>query len=485
MNDSPLLGLSQRLPPTNIQAEQGVLGALLANNTSFEKIEPFLREEHFADPIHARIFRSIVAHIRAGRTVDTITLMAEFANGGILDGVGGTPYLIQLVGTMPSPKLVPEYARAVVDTWGRRELIDTAEAQVNDAFGGEDLEAALARARGALDAIEASVLGVAKRRPVPILEAVDRAFDLADEVARGTAPVGLMTGMPSVDAVLNGIEPGTMLVLGGRPGAGKTALALGWAIDIARRGEPVIIISQEMTAVQMARRALAYLAGVSAETIKKGQIARHIDALMRARQELAEMPLEIEDGGMASMAEIGGTVRAMKQKHGGRLGLIIVDHLHIVRPSETDASRGNPTAAITGISHDSKALAKSLECPVMMLAQLSRALTGRDDHRPQLSDLRQAGAIEEDADQVVFVHREEMYLSKAEPLRRDSETREKHAERVNTWRENLEKAAGKAQLIIDKNRGGETATIMLDFTGHTTTFTDPASREQADMGWPS
>ena len=241
------------------------------------------------------------------------------------------------------------------------------------------------------------------------------------------------------------------------------------------------VISQEMPAVQLARRALALLAGVSAEAIKRGQIDRQIDRLMKAREELADLPLFIEDGGRASIAEIGAVARSLSQKH-GKLGLVIVDHLHIVRPTDADA-KGGPTAAITGISHDAKDLAKALDAPLIMLAQLSRGVVGRDDHRPTIADLRQAGAIEEDADQVLFIHREEMFIPKDEPLRREGESVEKHFDRCNAWQEHKEKHAGKAQLLIEKNRGGESAVVPLTFVAHTTTFNDPSDTDQADMGW--
>lgn len=483
MNDSPLFGLSQRQPPVAIEAEQGVLGSILANNKWAVTVEGALKPEHFADPVNGRLYGIIMARIRAGDAVDIVTLQSDITNSAILDAVGGVAYLTQLLVAMPHPSVTPAYAKAITESWGRRQLIGAAEDVINDSFSTNDLEGVLSRLRTATGAVENAVLGAGRRRPVHILEAADRAFDLADDVANGRATLGLMTGMPSVDAVLNGLEAGHMLVLGGRPGAGKSALALDWAIHTARQGIPVVIFSLEMPAVDLARRALAMLAGVSAEKIKKGQIMPHIDALMRARQQLADMPLEIEDAGRASMAEISASARGVKQKH-GRLGLVVIDHLHIVKPDEAEA-KGNPTAAITGISHDGKAMAKSLECPVMLLAQMSRAVTGRDDHRPQLSDLRQAGAIEEDADQVVFVHREELFISKTEPHRRDGEKEDKHAERVRMWRDSREHNAGKAQLLIEKNRGGETASITLEFIAHTTTFIDPASQEQADMGWPT
>lgn len=468
MNDSPLFGLSQRAPPTAIQAEQGLLGALMMRNEIFERVRDFLRAEHFADPVNARVFAAISRHLEAGRVIDMITLAPEFTNSGALDAVGGVGYLAQLLAGTPHPSIAPDYARAVVETWAKRQAIDAGETMVNGAFSELDVAAVLASATAAMETIaEGASLASGKAKAKTLGDAVDAALAQADAILRGDGASGIMTGIQSIDDALGGMEAGDLVVLGGRPGSGKSALAWQWAIDIARRGDGVLAISMEMTAAALGRRALAIASGVPIARMKRGDHESAMGALLAARKELLTLPLSIEDGGRASAADMTAMARATQRRHG--LGLIVIDHLQIAKPDDQDQRHGS-TAAVAGVAHAMKELAKRMECPVVLLSQLNRGMEGRDDHRPTLSDLRQAGAIEEDADIVAFVYRPEMHMPKSAPEQTERETAEKHQERVNAYYARRDKVAGTAEFIIEKLRDGETKMVPLLFDGPTTKF---------------
>lgn len=253
----------------------------------------------------------------------------------------------------------------------------------------------------------------------------------------------------------------------------NSALAWQWAIEAARTGVGVLAISMEMTATALGRRALSAASGVPIWKLRRG---RHgddmmdMDALIVAERELVDLPLSIEDGGRASSAEMMLMARLAQRRHG--LGLVMVDHLQIARPEDVDVRQGS-TAAIAAIAHAMKEMAKRLNCPVLLLSQLNRGLEGRDDHRPNLSDLRQAGAIEEDADVVAFVYRPEMHLSKSPPEKSEGEGEERYSKRVDAWNRHAADVKGVASLIIEKLREGEPTTVKLRFDGPTARFSEP------------
>lgn len=454
------------MPPSAIQAEQGLLGALMMRNESFERVRDFLRAEHFVDPINAQVFNAIARHLEAGRAVDMITLAADFANSAALLAVGGTSYLAQLLASTPHPSVAPDYARAVVATWAKRRLIDAGEELVNGAFSELDIGAVLASAAAALDEVTAGA-SLTGAQSTSVGDAVTAALDHADAVARGDSAMGLRTGMDQIDEALGGLEAGNLVVLGGRPGSGKSSLAWQWAINVARSGTGVLAVSMEMTAIELGRRALSTVAGVPIWKMRRGQHAEDIGALLEARKELLAMPITIEDGGRASASDILAMARAAKRKHG--LGLVIVDHLQIAKADDADQRNGS-TAAVAGISHAMKELAKRMACPVLLLSQLNRALESRDDHRPTMSDLRQAGAIEEDADVVAFVYRGELHTGKVPPEQREHESSDKYAARRSAWYDLKAKNAGTAEFIIEKLRDGQTQTVPLMFNGPTASF---------------
>ena len=475
--DDPLRGLALRQPPSNKQAEAALLGAIMANAKACHVVVEFLRPDHFAEPAHGRIFGEQARRILAGGVADAIAMKNWWDTDPDAPALGGFSYLAHLTAAMVSPLLAKEYATAIRDSWVRRELIEAGADVVDAGFDqGSSPEEAVASAIAQLD----RVLQPNNATRLKSLDsAMDDAIAAADAAAKRNGPAGVSTGFPSIDAALGGLEPSTLIVLAGRPGMGKSALGWQVAINVARTGIGVLVISLEMSATELGRRALSSLSGVSIGTMKHGIMnLDQSSAVVRARQEMHGLPMTIEDGGGLNSSMINIKARNARRRHG--LGMIVVDHLHIIMPDAADARQG-PTHAIGQISASMKRLAKEMECPVLLLAQLNRAVESRDDKRPGLGDLRQSGGIEQDADAVMFIYRPEYYL-KTEPERRDGETAEKFRARVRDFHDNVGKQAGRAELILAKVRDGETGIIHLNFHGPTTSFQDAHTVPDQPMG---
>ena len=485
---SPLDGLSMRPQPANPQAEQALLGALLANNRSYARVADFLRAEHFADPIHGHIFRAIQGQIENNRLADAVTLRSVLDHAGVLDEVGGTAYLAQLLTAMVGIINAGDYGRAIHEAWQRRQMIEAAESLVNVAYDGAMLPAeGVARTLSALDA--ALDTQGSPRAPMMLIDAIDGTIDDSEAAAIHGGPVGLSTGMPSVDRALGGLLEGEMLVLAARPGMGKSALGVQWARAAAQicrdrtaAGEPrsgVLIMSLEMSAKQLARRVLAAEAEVPVAVLKAGRHAGYVNQIVAARRRLHDLPLLIEDVPSQTPKQLSMRARSAERRF-GRLALIVVDHLHIVRAETADARNGG-TWAVGQTSNALKRMAKDFGCPVVALAQLSRGVDGRDDKRPTMVDLRQSGEIEQDADQIAFVYREEYYLGKADPVRKPGESQQAYADRCLTLDDQRARAKGKGELIFAKLRDGEPTTINLRWRGPLTSFVDPGLDDERQM----
>ena len=484
--DSPLLGLSQRLPPTNLQAEQALLGALLANNKAYERVSDFLLPEHFADPVHGRIFRAIARRIDQGQLADAVTLKAEFEHSGILDEVGGTAYLAQLLTAMVGIINAGEYGRAIHDAWLRRELIEVGENLVNNAFGADPE----LNAEGQLESAEQSLFdlgakGVSdggfvtfERSLTDALRTAERAFHQPGGVS------GLTTGLRDLDKKTGGLHPSDLIILGGRPGMGKSALATKIAysaaksfLEEARAKGPdvapkssVALFSLEMSAEQLAMRLLSEESRISGDRIRRGDIAqKDFDRFVAVSREIGALPLMIDDTPAVTMSAMRTRCRRLKRTKG--LGLIVVDYLQLMRPSAGSRPE-NRVQEISQISQGLKALAKELEVPVLALAQLSRQVEQREDKRPQLADLRESGSIEQDADMVMFIYRDEYYLQQRAPKQLAFDNDEKFHGAVEKWQRDMEAVHNRAELIIEKQRHGPTGKIDLFFEGEFTRFAD-------------
>lgn len=462
----------RREPLANLRLEQSLLGALLTKPSLLEFLPASFSAEHYHDPLHEEIHRTLVEVGQPGTPAAVLVgealAMRDPRGREYLAGL-----LVAAVGYQPS--LITQYADGITQLYRKRSLSDLS-------YGLRDMlhapatdlsaDAAIAMALSWLEELTAGA-GVSGRASVTLDDAMDKALRKADEAHARGGPAGLSTGFSTIDDKLGGMDEGDLIVLAGRPGSGKSALAMQIALAVARRGIGVLVISQEMMADALGRRALCAAAGVPLWALKRGRHEPYVEQLMAARRELNGLPLSIEDGGGISAASMGLKARAAKRRFGAHgLGLIVVDHLHITPPEGHDAKHG-PTHAVGAVSGALKRLAKAMSVPVLALAQLNRGVENRDDKRPGLPDLRQSGSIEQDADAVAFLYRAEMYMLN-EPLRAPSESTDKFNTRLNDFLAVKARAAGKAELIIPKVRDGETGTVALAFHGETTSFAEIA-----------
>ena len=474
------------MPPSNDRAEMALLGALLANNKAYERVADFLAPDHFADPVHGRIYQAIARRVEAGQLADAVTLKAEFEHSGALDEVGGTPYFAQLLTAMVGIINAGEYGKAIHDTWLRRQLIDIGEVVVNNAFGADmDIDG-----RQQIEFAESQLFSLAtkggadggfvtfERALTDAIRGAERAFKQAGHVS------GLSTGLRDLDKKTGGLHPSDLMILAGRPGMGKTALATKIAYgaakalqQTARHEDPnkqpdgsVAIFSLEMSAEQLATRLLAEEARVSADRIRRGEIGqRDFDKFVQVSREIAGLPLHIDDTPAITLSALRTRCRRLKRTKG--LSLIVIDYLQLMRPS-VGTKPESRVLEISQITQGLKAIAKEMAVPVLALSQLSRAVESREDKRPQLSDLRESGTIEQDADMVLFVYRDEYYLQQRAPKQMAYDNEDKFQNALDKWQRDMEQVHNKAEVLIEKQRHGPTGKIDLLFEGEFTRFAD-------------
>lgn len=477
---SSLLGLSQRSPPTNLQAEQALLGAIMANNKAYHAVADFLRPEHFADPVHAAIYFSASVMIGRGGVADAVLLSRHFKDNPILDEAGGNGYIAQLLAAMVGIVNAKEYGRAIVEDWTRRELIAIGEDLVNGSFDRTaDLMKLVTLAQSAID--KATLSPGSAAPAISLNAAMDAAMAAADAAEERGGPSGVLTGFPSLDAVYNGMKPGSFHVIAARPSVGKSALAFQIAIYAAMAirddatGGGVFFQSLEMAADELGERALSAFSGVEALLLQTGKHKFHRHALRMAREELNNLPFDIDEAPSLNMQQIAARARAAARKFNG-LKLVVVDHIHIVAHDQDSGRRQfGPTQAVGEISHGLKKLSKDLGCPVLGLAQLNRGVETREDHRPNLGDLRQSGDIEQDADSVAFIYRPEMYLPKGDLERKINEKDGEYIGRKLALDEARANAYGKAEIIFEKARRGKQGIVHMKWHGETMHFSEPSN----------
>lgn len=445
--------------PANQEAEQALLGVLMFDAAAFERLPEGLKAEHFSEPYHQRIFAAAAALIQCGRVADPSLVADALKSDLAYEEFGGLQHLMLLVDKAPSSIAAKDYARSIMDLALRRDLIR---------IGGEIAATAPnpdSPASDHLTTAEALLFDLAesgsKERPVATFaEALDEAVDQARAAfARDGKLTGITTGLIDLDQKLGGLHPSDLLILAGRPSMGKTALALNIAVNAAKAGARVFFPSLEMSKGQLGLRALADFADVSGDRLRKGIVTR--DELFRvedARDHFRSLPIHIDDTGGIHIAKLCARARRQHRKTG--LDLIVVDYLQLVT---TDSGKGgNRVQEVSQITGALKALAKELNVPVLALSQLSRQVESREDKRPMLSDLRESGSIEQDADVVMFVYREEYYIGRAEP----AEDSAKHLD----WQDQMNKVAGKAEVIVGKQRHGPIGTVHLAFDSDLTRF---------------
>ena len=471
-----------RALPNNIEAEQAVLGALLVNNEVYDRLGAFLLPEHFYDPVHGQIYEIAGQRITKGQIASPITLKPVFENDEGIAPLGGAAYLLRLADAAISVFNVLDYGRLVYDMSVRRDLIRLGE-DIADGAGDflNDGDAAdqIAQAESRLYSLAEK--GRFEGGFRPFSQSVRSAVEIANAAyQRDGKLVGISTGLRDLDTKLGGLHKSDLLILAGRPSMGKTALATNIAFNVAKAykegersdgtfgtidGGAVGFYSLEMSADQLATRILAEQCEISSELIRKGELEEaQFQKFVEVARVLETKPLFIDDTPALSIGQLAARARRLKRQHG--LDLIVVDYLQLVSGDSSE----NRVQEISAITRGLKAIAKELEIPVIALSQLSRRVEDREDKRPQLSDLRESGSIEQDADVVMFVYREEYYLSRTEPR----EGTQEHLE----WQQAMDDVHNIGEVVIGKQRHGPIGIEKLQFTPQFTRFSDLANPER-------
>ncbi len=491
MSSQPALPLSApgapaqpRVAPHNLEAEQALLGAILFDNETYNRITPLLQPKHFYDPVHGRIFAACSELIAAGDLADGVTLKERFARDGGIKEIGGAVYLMKLMdAAAPLSAQAQSYATLIYDLALRRELIrvgtliaDLAENPPDDS----DAEDVIEEAERSLFSLAEN--GAANSGFSPFSRALTASIESAAAAYESDTDVsGIATSFEDLDRMLGGLHGSDLLILAGRPSMGKTALALNIAFNIARarltydrapedekptdKGGVVAFFSLEMSAEQLAMRLLSDAAAIESDRIRRGKIQKHeYERLQDAAADLQALPLHIDETGAISIAQLQARARRLKRTVG--LDCIVVDYLQLVTGSSKKSD--GRVQEVSEITQGLKALAKDLQVPLIALSQLSRQVETRDDKRPQLSDLRESGSIEQDADAVLFVYRESYYLERAEPR----EGTEEHI----AWMRQVDEVRNQAEVIIGKQRHGPIGKVKLFFDSRYTRFGNLSAR---------
>ena len=474
-----------REPPHNFEAEQALLGSILVNNAAYHRVAEFLKGEHFADPLHGKLFDALARLIERGQLVSAVTLKTYIESDEDMKAAGGAAYLAGLAAASVHVIDAGDFGRLVHDLFLLRELITLGQDVVNGAFKPTLDETAIEQIEVAEKKLyDLASVGQTDGGFRPFRAALTEAM-VAAEAAYNRAGqlTGVATGLTQLDQLLGGLHKSDLLILAGRPSMGKTALATNIAFNAVKAyreehgddgktkvidGAVVGFFSLEMSAEQLANRILSEQAGISSEKIRKGELASgDFDRVIQVSQALEHLNLYIDDTPALSIAALRTRARRLKRTRG--LGLLIVDYLQLLSPSGKSRQE-NRVQEVSEITRGLKTLAKELDVPVIALSQLSRAVEQREDKRPQLADLRESGSIEQDADVVMFVYREEYYLTRTEPTRRAEESDQKFNERHESWKERCEQTYGKAEVIVAKQRHGPTGIVRLSFEGAITKF---------------
>jgi len=475
-----------REPPVNYEAEQALLGAILANNAAYEKVADFLRPEHFAEPVHGQIFAACGTLIDRAQVANAVTLKNLFERSEELAGVGGAKYLSELQGNFVSIINARDYGKTVHDLFQRRQLIAIGEDVVNDAFD-HDLEY---NATEQIESAEQKLYSLAEGGQTEggfrdFKSAVVESVLMAEAALKRDSHVaGVATGLTDLDKLLGGLHSSDLVIVAARPSMGKTSLATNIAYNAAtaKRAERdaegnlvevpqvVAFFSLEMSAEQLATRIISEQAHVRSDSMRRGELRQEeFDRLFEVSRALYDLPLFIDDTPALSVPALRMRARRLKRQHG--LGLIVVDYLQLMQGAP-GSRNDNRVQEVSEITRGLKAVAKELDVPVVALSQLSRQTEQRDDKRPQLSDLRESGSIEQDADVVLFIYREEYYLARERPSQRANETDETFRKRAASYEERRDAARGIAEVIAAKQRHGPIGTVMLHFNGEFTQFSD-------------
>ncbi|WP_375610161.1 MULTISPECIES: replicative DNA helicase [unclassified Bartonella] len=471
--DSP----SFRQLPHNIEAEQALLGAIFINNDSLDRVSDFLKPEHFFEPLHQKIYHVLSHLIKIGKRVDPVTIKPYIQMEEKIGDITVYQYVVRLATEAVTIINAEDYGRVIYDLFIRRSLINLGTQVVNTAF---DAPVELTPTQQ-IETVENQLFELAEKGKYGggfenFNEAIKKAIDMASAAKKRSSQLsGIATHIKTLDEKMGGLQASDLIILAGRPGMGKTSLATNIAFNIANaynrnaniqenEGGIVGFFSLEMSSEQLATRIISEQTEVSSSDIRRGNISdEQFSKIIRAVNQLQKAPLYIDQTGGISITQLAARARRLKRQHG--LDILFIDYIQLMTSSSKRSSE-NRVQEITEITTGLKALAKELNIPIIALSQLSRQVENRTDKRPQLSDLRESGSIEQDADIVLFVYREEYYLKNEEPKLGSLE----HTK----WQEIMDKAFGKADVIIAKQRHGPTGIVPLAFQSDFTRFSDLA-----------
>ena len=464
--------------PHNLEAEQGLLGAILLNNDVLFDISEIIDIDHFYEEIHKKIYEVINKIVSKGQLATPITLKSYFEIEKSLEEIGGSNYLARLANAAVSLDYAKNYAQIIYDLSVRRSLYNLggklsytaieSDMSINPSDLVEEAEK---------DLYQISEKGTQAHNVQTFKSSIEEAVELATKAfEKDSSVVGVSSNFRDLDQKLGGFHPSDLIIIAGRPSMGKTSLATNIAFNIAKNAHDnsdmdstVLFFSLEMSSEQLATRILSEQAKISSNEIRKGNLSENdLDSLVGVSKKILEIPLFIDDSPAISIATLASRARRLKRKHG--LGIILVDYLQLVRPAKHSRNESR-VLEISEITQGLKALAKEMNIPVIALSQLSRQVEQREDKKPQLSDLRESGSIEQDSDVVMFIFREEYYLEKSAPTPGTADFME--------WQQKMEKIHGQADLLIGKQRHGPTGNIKLSFESKFTRFGNFISNEQS------
>jgi len=477
--------------PQNVEAEAALLGALMIDNRLVEDIQLKLKPLHFFEPLHGRIYEAILKLTDTNRIANPVTLKPLFeADEGIKE-VGGPSYLAQLTGSGAAVIGARDFAEQIYDLALLRALVGVGRELVEGALDTSEDVAPLAQIeRAETELYKVAEEGGAEGKAKSFGDASKLALEMAERALNSGGHLsGFTTGLDSLNTKIGGLHKSDLTIVAGRPGMGKSALGTNFAVAAAQRflrdaedgiapeksaGAPVALFSLEMSADQLATRILAEQSGITSENLRTGRITQHeFRDLARAAAELQSLPLYIDDTPGLTIAALRTRARRLKRQKG--IGMIVVDYLQLLQG--TGRGNDNRVQEISEISRGLKQLAKELDVPVIGLSQLSRQVEQREDKRPQLSDLRESGSIEQDADIVLFIYREDYYVKGVEvemPTPDEAASNPERRQKYEDWDAKYQAVKGKAEIIVAKQRHGSTGIVRVRFDGRITKFSDAA-----------
>ena len=463
--------------PNNIEAEQAVIGSILVSNEIFDEVNLIIKSDNFYDPMHKKIYSALENLIYKGMLANPITLKNYFEDEK--DDLNVPEYLVKITKFSTSSRQAIEYSKIIYDMFVRRELIKISEQTIDNA----KLNDLNVDGKNILEGCEKSLYELAENGSynnssiIQFHEAVRQTIEMASIAYKNDEGiVGVPTGLRDLDDRLGGLHKSDLIIIAGRPGMGKTALATNIAFNAAKslqdkgKKSSVAFFSLEMSSEQLSTRILAEQSRIKSNDIRRGRISEEqFDKFIETSKNIAELPLLIDETPAISIAAMSNRARRLKRKEGG-LDLIVVDYIQLMRGSSN--LKDGRVQEISEITQGLKALAKELSVPVVALSQLSRAVEQRDNKKPQLSDLRESGSIEQDADVVMFIYRQEYYEERSEPKSSGTESSVSFHERYIKWQENLKNCKNIADLIVAKQRHGPIGSLQLHFNAKFTKFSN-------------